>query len=277
VQGPPGTGKTTFIAEAVVQLTKRFPEWRILITSQTHVALDNALERIRRLAPQLRMIRVAGRHTSSRVADSVRDLLLDNRVETWREEVLAKGHQFLEQFAAGAGISKADVKTGLLIREIGSRRREIDVLDEELGVRLEQLKTPSTEAGDGDGTAESEEHELLQEEIARIRRRIKEVGRGLEPLEEALRSREELADELLASSVDELAREIDAYIPAHAAGIRALIEVHNDWKTRLGRGSEFHAAMIQSSQVTAATCLGALSVRGTDAIGYDLCIVDEAS
>lgn len=46
IQGPPGTGKTTFITEVVLQTLKREPESRILLTSQTHVALDNSLENI---------------------------------------------------------------------------------------------------------------------------------------------------------------------------------------------------------------------------------------
>src|SRR5262249_29488824 len=50
VEGPPGTGKTTFIAETVVQALRQNPQARILISSQTHVALDNAIERISKLS-----------------------------------------------------------------------------------------------------------------------------------------------------------------------------------------------------------------------------------
>ena len=58
VQGPPGTGKTTFIAEAVLQFLERNPTARILLTSQTHVALDNAAERIRALSKDIRILRL---------------------------------------------------------------------------------------------------------------------------------------------------------------------------------------------------------------------------
>lgn len=46
IQGPPGTGKTTVIAEIIWQELLREPQSRILITSQTHLAVDNALERL---------------------------------------------------------------------------------------------------------------------------------------------------------------------------------------------------------------------------------------
>jgi hypothetical protein len=47
IQGPPGTGKTTVIAEIVWQTLLKEPDARVLITSQTNLAVDNALERLR--------------------------------------------------------------------------------------------------------------------------------------------------------------------------------------------------------------------------------------
>lgn len=48
LQGPPGTGKTTAIVEVVLQTLQQNPKARILITSETHVAVDNALDRLSR-------------------------------------------------------------------------------------------------------------------------------------------------------------------------------------------------------------------------------------
>lgn len=44
VQGPPGTGKTTVIAEAIYQLARQGN--RVLLASQSHDAVDNALDRL---------------------------------------------------------------------------------------------------------------------------------------------------------------------------------------------------------------------------------------
>lgn len=46
LQGPPGTGKTTAIVEIVLQALRHNPKARILICSETHVAVDNALDRL---------------------------------------------------------------------------------------------------------------------------------------------------------------------------------------------------------------------------------------
>jgi len=47
IQGPPGTGKTTVIAEIIWQTLLVNPDSKILITSQTNLAVDNALERLK--------------------------------------------------------------------------------------------------------------------------------------------------------------------------------------------------------------------------------------
>jgi superfamily I DNA/RNA helicase len=83
VQGPPGTGKTTFITEVVLQTLKANPDARILLSSQTHVALDNALERIQAKNPNLKLLRI-GNH--ERVSENVHSLLLEEQMEQWRRK-----------------------------------------------------------------------------------------------------------------------------------------------------------------------------------------------
>ena len=56
IQGPPGTGKTTVIAEAIMQLTRQGQS--VLLVSQAHTAVDNALSRLGRHS-DLRPIRLA--------------------------------------------------------------------------------------------------------------------------------------------------------------------------------------------------------------------------
>lgn len=56
IQGPPGTGKTTVIAEVCLQFAKRGET--VLLASQAHDALDNALSRLQN-HPELRAVRLA--------------------------------------------------------------------------------------------------------------------------------------------------------------------------------------------------------------------------
>lgn len=46
LQGPPGTGKTTVIAELIWQLISQNQEQKVLLTSETNLAVDNAIEKL---------------------------------------------------------------------------------------------------------------------------------------------------------------------------------------------------------------------------------------
>lgn len=47
IQGPPGTGKSTAIAEIIWQHVRRSQSERILLTSETNLAVDNAIDRLK--------------------------------------------------------------------------------------------------------------------------------------------------------------------------------------------------------------------------------------
>ena len=56
MQGPPGTGKTTVIAELIWQHIRKNQTQKLLLTSETNLAVDNALEKLmntRNINPEL--------------------------------------------------------------------------------------------------------------------------------------------------------------------------------------------------------------------------------
>lgn len=135
VQGPPGTGKTTFITEVILQTLRQNPEARILLSSQTHVALDNALERIQAMNPNLKLIRI-GNH--ERVSEGVYSLLLEEQMEKWREDSLAKGQDFLAAWSANNGISQEDLEKAVLFRELKNIVLSLEALRVELESRRQE-------------------------------------------------------------------------------------------------------------------------------------------
>ncbi len=58
IQGPPGTGKTQVIAEICMQLLDRDENTRILVCSETHVAVNNILSRISTFDKDIRIVRL---------------------------------------------------------------------------------------------------------------------------------------------------------------------------------------------------------------------------
>ena len=277
VQGPPGTGKTTFIAELVVQAVKENPDARILVTSQTHAALDNVLERLARLDPSLRLVRVA-RQEDPRVSASVRDLLIDSILTKWRGDVVSRGRSYLKQWAKDRGISEREVEIATLYEDAAAAAAQIELLvaeRNELQADLDALRQASE-------TAETRERGRTTQ------LRLDDVDAQLASLEDdaALVSQRLVklkaveAKELEGLSAQELtARAHTAVGRDHPAfeECRSLLELLGDWHSRFGRGDEFYGAALLRAQIVAATCLGLQSFKGADVVEFDLCIIDEAS
>lgn len=87
IQGPPGTGKTTVIAEIIWQEIRKNPDCRILLTSQTNTAVDNALERLQSQAG-IRPIRILGRLDERKIKNLAPEALRFSTsiIDTWSQD-----------------------------------------------------------------------------------------------------------------------------------------------------------------------------------------------
>ena len=276
VEGPPGTGKTTFITELVLQTLKADPNARVLLTSQTHVALDNSLERIvGQSVISVDAVRI-GQDDDDRIATSTRNLMLDNKRERMRERALAAGRAFMDRWAQAHGLNVRDVRRVMAMERHGKLKTRLEAT--EIGLKEIEPKfaalAPSV---------------LSAEERTELEERLKALSNDRDFLEGQLRdSWKELAGylesknelkEFAECSAADLHEWAEAYSDGTSAGeqLKELLRVHTDWQAAFGRSRDFQAAVIAGSQVVAGTCLGVMSIPGRMEITYDLCIVDEAS
>jgi superfamily I DNA and/or RNA helicase len=64
IQGPPGTGKTQVIAEICMQLYRKNPDIKILVCSETHIAVNNLISRISEYEHSIRIVRIRDKEQS---------------------------------------------------------------------------------------------------------------------------------------------------------------------------------------------------------------------
>ncbi len=82
IQGPPGTGKTQVIAEICLQLYHNNPDVRILVCSETHVAVNNLITRISENNAEIRVVRIRDKDQNSD-ADSFTTKSISNEYVKW--------------------------------------------------------------------------------------------------------------------------------------------------------------------------------------------------
>lgn len=97
LQGPPGTGKTQVIAELVAQYTKRGK--KVLISSETHKAIDNVFERLPK-DPNIRPLRMIPKRNNKKETEYSPDKLLPNFYRNIRTRLEQEIKRFTNFYAA---------------------------------------------------------------------------------------------------------------------------------------------------------------------------------
>lgn len=315
VQGPPGTGKTTFIAELVARHLEEHPGSRVVLTSQTHIALDNALVRIQERAPDARLLRLG---PIEKLTEEVEPLSITPQLDAWRAEIVECGERFVREYARRLGIDVGDVDLKGLAADLQRRRDQLHQLRSSIANRqaerrrvvaeLQRLNelapevlaaaeaieraTRSTSAADVEQAARLLIDQALKlaaklEAGAPLNDRLIELETSLAAWRDEEREQaqhEQTVRDQLAAGLGTEERDPAALIAQAAiAGdtndprLTKVKAIASDWQERFGKSSEFTAALVLRSDVVAATCVGLAGIPGIERIPFDLCIVDEAS
>ncbi len=286
-EGPPGTGKTTFIAELILQFLARWPQKRILLTSQTHIAVDNAIERVAKYRPDLRITRVGRRET--KVADSVHRYLLQNRLDEWRKRVYQQATAFLKRRAEHEGLDVKSIQMGLDAGLLVKAHKDLRLAEESEGERLIELSEIARQLAEKDDQQNptldatkamflTQEKERLEDDLGMLRKTIKERAGLLRQLRTSFKKVYPDYADLAEKPVEEIVEWQDSLVGSSAAAnrFRALFELNAEWVQRFALREDCEEAILMDSDLIAGTCIG---IAGSDAEGetYGLCILDEAS
>lgn len=286
VEGPPGTGKTRLIEEIIAQYLEAHPKHRVLLSSQTHAALDNVLDRLSKRSAGLNMVRV-GRMDNERIAPSAAEFLLERKAEIWAKSVKEAARPWLAMQAVNKGIDPNDLRAGALAINLAILIRDREDLEqkERNAAAVARAKADdeasSALAEDGSSGAESRRKtEAAVDEAVALREKIASLVHDEAELRQQLATFPGIAGELSKSQDP---AELDEYAELllgdgdEGREHLALMKLQEQWLERVGRSSDFYSAMLASAKVVGSTCVALAGVRGVNEVAFDLCIVDEAS
>ncbi|WP_417216479.1 AAA domain-containing protein [Arthrobacter sp.] len=262
VKGPPGTGKTRLIAEIVAQELKKDPTSRILIVSQTHVAVDNALERIAGLGVD-RVVRL-GKPNDERISKASRSLLLDTQIGDWVERARQRSEQHMDDLSHQAGIPAGSVRAAFILQRIAAIGDLIARQQEKYATSvMDEVESEASAAESSDLRIDIEAQNLLVEHL-------------WQELDEFVPDATRLHEQ---KSPDELRDLSTSMIAVGQDGNRLLqlVELQADWLQRMPIDSSLVATFLADASVVGGTCLGFLGHTAAKDLDFDLCIVDEAS
>ncbi|MFI6890045.1 AAA domain-containing protein [Streptosporangium canum] len=268
VQGPPGTGKTTVIAEIVQQILARAPESRILLVSQTHIAIDNALQRLEKAGLD-KIVRLGRGGDDLRVAESARHLLLANQMTSWAKRIRRRADRHMALMARKHGIEERHLRSALALQELAAVIADIEIVEQQLTERR----------GRGVGTSRVTTAEPVDDQVDR-KARLDDLRNDQEILIQQIQH--ELAGDLTISaepSRDDVQAAVEAVLgdsPEHRRLIE-LLELQAEWLHRVEADKDMEKVFLANSSVVAGTAIGFLGQRAVRDMEFDLCVFDEAS
>lgn len=269
IQGPPGTGKTRFITETVIQLLNRKPDARILLASQTHVAVDNAVERLHHAGVR-GLVRLAGADESV-VQSGVRDLLLDKQIRRWADGVRSRAEANIMRRATELELEPDHLKAALILGQLAAVSKDLELVQEHVA-NLTSAGSASSELltviEDGDP---AERYQSKLDQLSDRRQDLAEQAQA------------HLVGDLTISTQmgsTEARHAIDALVgdSPQARELLQLWELQATWLERIEvEQDSLTSIFLAGTSVLAGTCTGFLRNRAVGQLEFDLCIVDEAS
>ncbi|MFE6522638.1 AAA domain-containing protein [Streptomyces sp. NPDC057794] len=266
VEGPPGTGKTTVIAEIVEQTLARNKDARILIVSQTHIAIDNALRKIEQAG--VKDIVRLGRPDDPRVADGAQHLLLNRQITRWARGVRRRAEAYLDDVAARSSLEARHLKAALHLEELAAVAADVA----HVGSRIDELSSqPVPERT-------TSARDLAEEVLSAQARRDQLLERRHElftSVQQTLAGDLTLREDLTAKDARDA---VEALFPQGTGrAMMRLLRLQGEWLQRVDTDANLLAAYLQTRQVVGGTALGFLGHPAARNLEFDVCIFDEAS
>jgi serine/threonine protein kinase len=142
LQGPPGTGKTEFIAAFVHYLVEKQGTQRILLVSQSHEAVNTAVERIRkhcfRLDTSLEVVRFSNREGA--VSEGLKDVYSQSLTTEKRELFIAEAEHRARSLADALGLDP-----DLIGKMVSAELKLFPLIDRYDASKSEQVKTENAQ------------------------------------------------------------------------------------------------------------------------------------
>jgi serine/threonine protein kinase len=257
LQGPPGTGKTWFIAVLLHYLMSRQRARRILLVSQAHEAVNNALEKGQELCRnrgiEFDAVRIG---PESAASDEIRHLHSASIEQSYRDRFKAEHKERVVRLAVVLGLPKAFAE------------QMID-LHLRLGMLNERIKRLQARGDGEDDRASVSRHariRALSETFFDIAADVYEVSKESSPTETLAQIEAALVAEYEIRSADGVER------------LKKLLALSEDWLNTLGASdTNFTEFLAKSRTVVAGTLVGiGARAPGVTQNVFDWVIIDEA-
>lgn len=272
IQGPPGTGKTSVITEIILQILDKYPNDKILISSQSNVAVDNVLTRLSRVSSkEIKCVRI-GRE--EKIEEDAKQFEIEKAILNWQKLIQSKSLKNWENYQQKNEHLLSGVKKITNIEEIREQSQEIQALSKKLTQVVERVNSELIISKDNPAFQEFSDTalELIYEKQILEKKILEAIEKYVSKFGIEYPEHKRLNDwineeyKALQDIVGENRENFEKYIK--------LKKLNEDWNEKLKRKQQdLISFFIEGVNVIGATCLGVANFKDRN---FDWVIIDEA-
>ncbi|HYW20995.1 MAG TPA: AAA domain-containing protein [Nodularia sp. (in: cyanobacteria)] len=272
IQGPPGTGKTSVITEIILQIIDKYPNDKILISSQSNVAVDNVLTKLSRVPnKEIKCVRI-GRE--EKIEEDARQFEIEKAILNWQQSIQSKSLAYWQNYQEQNEQLLSGVKKIANIEKIKEQHQELQNLAKKLAQVIERFNSELIILKNNSISYEfsnmaldliDEKMQLENKILAEIEKYIAKFSIEYpeqKQLNEWINDEYKVVQTILGNNRENY----EKYIK--------LQKLNEDWNERLKRKQQdLISFFIEGVNVVGATCLGVANFKDRN---FDWVIVDEA-
>ncbi|MEG3857565.1 AAA domain-containing protein [Microcoleus sp. herbarium12] len=272
IQGPPGTGKTSVITEIILQILDKYPNDKILISSQSNVAVDNVLTRLSRVASkEIKCVRI-GRE--EKIEEDARQFEIEKAILNWQKLIQSKSLAYWENYQQQNEQLLSGVKKIANIEQIKEQNQELQGLTKKLTQVIERLNSELVISKDNSASQEFSDIslEMIYEKLLLEQKILESIEKYVAKFGIEYPEQKQLND-WINEEYKGLQNILGDNRENHERYIK-LKKLNEDWNERLKRKQQdLISFFIEGVNVVGATCLGVANFKDRN---FDWVIVDEA-
>jgi serine/threonine protein kinase len=272
IQGPPGTGKTSVITEIILQILYQYPNDKIMISSQSNVAVDNVLVRLSRIPEkEIKCIRI-GRE--EKIEEDARQFEVEKAIIKWQNSIRDKSLAYWQNYQEHNDQLLSGIKKIAQLENVKTKNQELQVLVDKLNKIITRFNSDLLIYKDNLASIEFYDSaiELMSEKLELEQKILKLVEQytsnfGVEyPEQKQLSTWIYEEYKVLQSILGEDQKKYQNFIN--------LQTLNKEWNERLQRKQQNLVPLfIDEIDVVGATCLGVAKFKERN---FDWVIIDEA-
>ncbi|MBD2385479.1 serine/threonine-protein kinase [Cylindrospermum sp. FACHB-282] len=274
IQGPPGTGKTSVITEIVLRILTDHPSDKVLISSQSNIAVDNVLTKLSGIKLDSRDVRVLRIGREEKIEEDARKFEIEKAIINWQDSIRFQSSNHWQEYENQHDEMLLGVKKLSDIESIKTLSQQVQHISENITQAVKIFNSELFISIENTSSQQAADHacEMIYEKLLIEEKVLGQIKEYVEKF-----GIEYPDKKLLSHWIDQEYKRLQSILGDNNENYEKVLKLRNlkeEWNEKLKRKQiDLVSIFLDGVNVVGATCLGIANLKD---FKFDWVIVDEA-